>query len=62
MSPTMSNGSIKVMASVGGNFSINRGTAKTPSAPAKADLEILISRATFAINTIVIISILVLCR
>lgn len=62
MSPTMSKGNINAMASVAGNLIIKRGTAKTPRAPAKADFETPISTTTVAINTIVIMSILMLRR
>jgi hypothetical protein len=45
-SAIINNGNIRVMASIAVNFNINRGTAKTPSAPAKADFEIPTSNTT----------------
>jgi hypothetical protein len=48
-----------VIASIAVNFSIKIGTANTPSAPAKADLEIPISKTTHAMSIIADISIFI---
>jgi hypothetical protein len=53
-------GNINVIACVTGNFNINRGTAKTPNAPANADFEIPVSNTTIPISTMVENSTLIL--
>ncbi len=58
-SAIISSGSINAIASTALNFSMSRGTAKTPSAPAKADLDIPISNTTNAMRNTADVSMLI---